>query len=137
MVSPAVSQTNVDHETVLAMNGRTVRTRASRACKSCGVKKIRCSVVNSGIPCSNCRIEQVECIVTASKRRKRFRTDADVSDHSPLLSLEPREGRTEPSISLTLDHFLANAPTSLDFELSNHVPRVLRPSPVTEPCIRG
>jgi hypothetical protein len=51
-------------------NGRPVKRRASKACQCCRARKVRCNVVEHGAPCTNCRLDEVECIVTESKRRK-------------------------------------------------------------------
>lgn len=54
----------------LPANARPVKRRASKACCCCRARKVRCDVVENGSPCTNCRLDQVECIVTESKRRK-------------------------------------------------------------------
>lgn len=54
----------------LSAHNRPVKRRASKACCCCRARKVRCDVVENGSPCTNCRLDQVECIVTASKRRK-------------------------------------------------------------------
>ncbi|RAH85869.1 hypothetical protein BO86DRAFT_167638 [Aspergillus japonicus CBS 114.51] len=54
----------------LPANSRPVKRRASKACCCCRARKVRCDVVENGSPCTNCRLDQVECIVTESKRRK-------------------------------------------------------------------
>jgi hypothetical protein len=51
-------------------NGRPVKRRASKACQCCRARKVRCNVVEHGAPCTNCRLDEVPCIVTESKRRK-------------------------------------------------------------------
>ncbi|KAI5803035.1 fungal-specific transcription factor domain-containing protein [Geopyxis carbonaria] len=50
---------------------RAVKRRASKACQCCRARKVRCNVVEHGAPCTNCRLDEVECIVTESKRRKK------------------------------------------------------------------
>ena len=52
------------------LSSRPVKRRASKACCCCRARKVRCDVVENGSPCTNCRLDQVECIVTESKRRK-------------------------------------------------------------------
>lgn len=52
-------------------NGRPVKRRASKACQCCRARKVRCNVVEHGAPCTNCRLDEVPCIVTESKRRKK------------------------------------------------------------------
>jgi hypothetical protein len=54
----------------LAAHNRPVKRRASKACCCCRARKVRCDVVENGSPCTNCRLDQVECVVTESKRRK-------------------------------------------------------------------
>ena len=54
----------------LNVNTRPVKRRASKACCCCRARKVRCDVVENGSPCTNCRLDQVECVVTESKRRK-------------------------------------------------------------------
>jgi len=51
-------------------SGRPVKRRASKACQCCRARKVRCNVVEHGAPCTNCRLDEVPCIVTESKRRK-------------------------------------------------------------------
>jgi hypothetical protein len=45
-----------------------VKRRASRACLSCRTRKVRCDVTNRGVPCTNCRLDTVECAITESWR---------------------------------------------------------------------
>lgn len=52
-------------------NDRASKRRASRACLSCRSRKVRCDVVNTSVPCTNCRLDDVECVVTESNRGKR------------------------------------------------------------------
>ena len=43
--------------------------RAPRACESCRVRKVRCDVIRTKPPCTNCRLDGKECVLPASKRR--------------------------------------------------------------------
>lgn len=49
--------------------GKSVKRRASKACQCCRARKVRCNVVEQ-TPCTNCRLDEVECIVSESKRKK-------------------------------------------------------------------
>ncbi|PWW72512.1 hypothetical protein C7212DRAFT_302062 [Tuber magnatum] len=51
---------------------RPVKRRASKACQCCRARKVRCNVVEHGAPCTNCRLDEVECIITESRRRKKL-----------------------------------------------------------------
>ncbi|KAG0127516.1 putative fungal specific transcription factor [Tuber indicum] len=53
-------------------NFRPVKRRASKACQCCRARKVRCNVVEHGAPCTNCRLDEVECIITESRRRKKL-----------------------------------------------------------------
>ncbi|EGP91831.1 uncharacterized protein MYCGRDRAFT_20893, partial [Zymoseptoria tritici IPO323] len=48
---------------------KSVKRRASKACQCCRSRKVRCNVVEHGPPCTNCRLDEVECIVSESKRK--------------------------------------------------------------------
>ena len=50
--------------------GRSVKRRASKACQCCRARKVRCNVTEHGTPCTNCRLDEVECIVSESRRKK-------------------------------------------------------------------
>src|SRR5271155_5952778 len=100
----------------LTGGGRTVKRRASRACHCCRSRKVRCDVVESGTPCTNCRLDEVECMVSDSKRRKRPRADGEISNQSPgssndsseeLQGFNAYEEAGVQNISATLDEFLA------------------------------
>ena len=49
---------------------RAVKRRASKACQCCRARKVRCNVTEHGAPCTNCRLDEVECIVSESRRKK-------------------------------------------------------------------
>lgn len=51
-------------------HGRSVKRRASKACQCCRARKVRCNVTEHGAPCTNCRLDEVECIVSESRRKK-------------------------------------------------------------------
>jgi hypothetical protein len=45
-------------------------------------------VVESGIPCTNCRLDEVECVVTEGKRRRKSYAEGELFHHSPCNSAE-------------------------------------------------
>ena len=59
-------------------NGRSVKRRASRACQCCRARKVRCNVTEHGAPCTNCRLDEVECIVSESRRKKSVFDDPSI-----------------------------------------------------------
>lgn len=48
------------------------RKRAAIACVACRRRKVRCDVAEHGLPCCNCELDQTECNVQTT-RRKRFK----------------------------------------------------------------
>ncbi|KFL61124.1 uncharacterized protein TERG_11964 [Trichophyton rubrum CBS 118892] len=58
----------------LQNSARPVKRRASKACCCCRARKVRCDVVENGSPCTNCRLDDVECVVAESKRKKSVAT---------------------------------------------------------------
>ncbi|KAF2460894.1 fungal-specific transcription factor domain-containing protein [Lineolata rhizophorae] len=59
--------------------GRSVKRRASKACQCCRARKVRCNVTEHGAPCTNCRLDEVECVVSESRRKKKWAKDAEAS----------------------------------------------------------
>lgn len=49
---------------------RERKRRAPRACGSCKARKVRCDVVKTGFPCSDCRSEGYECTIPERKKRR-------------------------------------------------------------------
>ncbi|PGH13591.1 hypothetical protein AJ79_03584 [Helicocarpus griseus UAMH5409] len=52
-------------------DGKINRKRASKACQSCRSRKVRCSVSDHGIPCYNCKLDELDCVVPERKRPTR------------------------------------------------------------------
>ncbi|PSN72876.1 hypothetical protein BS50DRAFT_606729 [Corynespora cassiicola Philippines] len=65
------AQAGIDGNTT----GRSVKRRASKACQCCRARKVRCNVTEHGAPCTNCRLDEVECIVSESRRKKKWNKD--------------------------------------------------------------
>lgn len=120
----------------LPSSGRPVKRRASKACQCCRSRKVRCDVVESGIPCTNCRLDEVECLVTEGKRRKKSCIENDLFQTSPVESVEEREDVPQFPMfddidglqDLSLPTKLSQSPTrlsTLDRELNHHRPHML------------
>lgn len=156
----------------LAPGGRTVKRRASKACHCCRGRKVRwyvcrisflraakyyslievadtlhSDVVESGIPCTNCRLDEVECVVTEGKRRRKTYSEGELFRHSPCHSIE--EEKEIPTFSTfddidDLNNFLPgsglpmNDPGLLlndsDDEMLQHRPHMLCKSTKFAPC---
>ena len=52
---------------------RNVLRRASRACYSCRLRKVKCDSDLTGGPCRNCQQDEVECVTTESRRSRKYR----------------------------------------------------------------
>lgn len=121
----------------LPSGGRPVKRRASKACQCCRSRKVRCDVVESGIPCTNCRLDEVECCVTEGKRRKKSCVDGDLLQASPSSSAEEQndlpqfpifddiDGLQDLSNKALYPDSPANSMNKLEQELSHHQPHML------------
>ncbi|KAJ6145232.1 hypothetical protein N7470_009127 [Penicillium chermesinum] len=108
----------------LAAQTRPVKRRASKACCCCRARKVRCDVVENGSPCTNCRLDQVECVVTESKRRKKSRVEVDAPSHdSPGEVSEDNLLHAHRGISEMAPASPSQA--SVDAEPSHHMPHLL------------
>ena len=133
MASPA-TQTSVQRgpcTTIRTPSGRyTMKRRASRACQCCRSKKIKCDVVDRGIPCTRCRLEKFECSVVEAKN-KTLRRSRKLSSHSTdpshnlpneTQSVPPAAGLSGQDTAVALDGFLSTLPLGLlDLELNHRM----------------
>ncbi|KAI1612067.1 transcriptional regulatory protein [Exophiala viscosa] len=53
---------------VIGETGR--KKRAGRACVLCRSRKVRCDAVLTGNPCTNCRLDSLECVLTKNRRHR-------------------------------------------------------------------
>lgn len=49
---------------------RRGKKRSSRACTTCRARKVRCNIVAHGAPCSNCRHDEIDCVLPLSRRQR-------------------------------------------------------------------
>ncbi|KAI1371674.1 hypothetical protein F4677DRAFT_434809 [Hypoxylon crocopeplum] len=70
-------------------HNRHVRLRASRACQTCSLRKVRCDVTEVGLPCSRCRAaKSPNCFLVASRRGTYARRQTQQqTPHQSTLSL--------------------------------------------------
>ncbi|EZF33974.1 hypothetical protein H109_03942 [Trichophyton interdigitale MR816] len=90
----------------LQNSARPVKRRASKACCCCRARKVRCDVVENGSPCTNCRLDDVECVVAESKRKKKHHVELAVEtpkdsspDHASIFGNKSDSNRLFPSLS--------------------------------------
>lgn len=115
---------------ISSVTARPVKRRASKACCCCRARKVRCDVVENGSPCTNCRLDQVECVVTESKRRKKSRADPEnpslVSDSPPDASEDSGNFLRRFSESRLSDAVPASpSQQSLDLDQGQHMPHLI------------
>ncbi|KAJ5339102.1 hypothetical protein N7541_011070 [Penicillium brevicompactum] len=105
---------------------RPVKRRASKACCCCRARKVRCDVVENGSPCTNCRLDQVECVVTESKRRKKSRVEVENHSESPEASEENHfHGRLSDLSGLADLVPTSPSQASVDLDQGQHMPHLL------------
>ena len=47
---------------------RRTKIRAHIACQVCRARKVRCDVAENGAPCTNCKLDKIECAVIQRHR---------------------------------------------------------------------
>ncbi|KAJ6140077.1 hypothetical protein N7471_006563 [Penicillium samsonianum] len=109
----------------LSGHNRPVKRRASKACCCCRARKVRCDVVENGSPCTNCRLDQVECVVTESKRRKKSRVEIENHSESPEASEENPFHRLSDLSGLADLVPTSPSQTSVDLDQGQHMPHLL------------
>ncbi|KAG9234538.1 fungal-specific transcription factor domain-containing protein [Amylocarpus encephaloides] len=123
---------------------RRGKKRSSRACTTCRNRKVRCNIVAHGAPCSNCRHDEIECILPLSRRQRSARERAerclrdslDGSDsgdqHNAHLKIEVEQSTSKDNQTLTLSDL---APHGMD--ISEHPLAEILPFPATSPVTVG
>ncbi|KAJ5199619.1 hypothetical protein N7472_004823 [Penicillium cf. griseofulvum] len=109
----------------LSGHNRPVKRRASKACCCCRARKVRCDVVENGSPCTNCRLDQVECVVTESKRRKKSRVEIENHSESPEASEENPFHRLSDLSGLADLVPTSPSQASVDLDQGQHMPHLL------------
>ncbi|EKG19593.1 hypothetical protein MPH_03457 [Macrophomina phaseolina MS6] len=112
--------------------GRSVKRRASKACQCCRARKVRCNVTEHGAPCTNCRLDEVECIVSESRRKKKWSKDEDGSKNAndtDVQSIANGQGKRRLASRDALDSLSSSLPSarngasnSVDLSMDEHVP---------------
>ncbi|KAF5017654.1 hypothetical protein F66182_10404 [Fusarium sp. NRRL 66182] len=77
------------------------KRRASRACLSCRGRKVRCDVTRQSLPCTNCRLDKLDCVLAETCRSKAPRT----ADTAP----ENSNAAEEFPVSLTFEGLEGNS----------------------------
>lgn len=81
-----------DHKT------KPTRRRSTKACLGCRARKVRCNVAEHGSPCTNCRLDILECVV---RPRRKMRRGPDRM-HEQVNS--PNDHQVEPMLTLANAH---------------------------------
>lgn len=117
-------------------NERVIKHRASKACQSCRTRKVRCDVLTNASRCTNCRLDELECVVLASRRgqskRKHHQPGKNHASHKESAHLsrltdadeEVRQSRSAEPTTTTLtfdawngaDDSLGSVPACVTFD---------------------
>jgi Fungal Zn(2)-Cys(6) binuclear cluster domain len=118
---------------------RPAKRRAAKACQTCRSRKVRCDVVYcDGKPCNNCRLDEVECVVSDSRRKRKPRSDGG-AERSPVSVAETEAselkssstqnnytcGQFSPSLYNETLSFNPLTGNSFELQLDHHVPHML------------
>lgn len=63
--------------------GKGKKKRAGRACILCRARKVRCDVVLNGTPCTNCRLDSLDCTIPKNRRHRYVSDTVDLITASP------------------------------------------------------
>ncbi|KFX87522.1 hypothetical protein V490_08193 [Pseudogymnoascus sp. VKM F-3557] len=66
----------------LNAKGQPIKRRALKACHICRSRKVRCDVVQHGVPCSNCQSGAIPCTVPETKHKNSLKIPGANVDHS-------------------------------------------------------
>ena len=71
VAAPATMISTAQPEVVARpISKRRGKKRSSRACTTCRARKVRCNIVAHGAPCSNCRHDEIDCVLPLSRRQR-------------------------------------------------------------------
>src|SRR5437016_8547349 len=70
LTSAVSSQAELPQVQQRPISKRRGKKRSSRACSSCRTRKVRCNIVAHGAPCSNCRQDEIDCVLPLSRRQR-------------------------------------------------------------------
>lgn len=80
-----------------------LKKRASVACQRCRSRKVRCDLKATGAPCHNCRLDQAQCVVVASRRSREYRAEkarlslaASIHKQNATPTTDPEEQGSSP-----------------------------------------
>lgn len=58
-----------------------IKRRSARACRTCRARKVRCDITVHGIPCTNCGLDNIDCVLMVSKRGPKPRSNGTKPTH--------------------------------------------------------
>ncbi|TPX13018.1 uncharacterized protein E0L32_006663 [Thyridium curvatum] len=101
------------------------KKRSARACLSCRARKVRCNVALHGAPCTNCRLDEVECVVKPRTRKwhlaAAMAAEAAVAQQKSLAPMlpPPQRHQLQPPPPQQTHHLQQQMPISDAFSLIN------------------
>ncbi|KAK4078430.1 transcriptional regulator family: Fungal Specific TF [Purpureocillium lilacinum] len=97
--------------------------RASKACVCCRARKVRCDVLQTGLPCTKCRADGFDCSVRERKKRRR-KAEAGGTSSSAIPNTIPGSGSLPHHVAL---HQIPHYPFFRDFNNGNDRASRIRP----------
>lgn len=74
------------------------KTRSPRVCTVCRGRKVRCDMMTRGAPCTNCRFNEVECVVGESVRGSRKSTIGQLEENQVCSFSATQENKPTKSL---------------------------------------
>jgi hypothetical protein len=102
------------------------RKRAPQACALCRNRKIRCSLIRTGIPCEQCIRMRSDCTTIPSRRSRQYRLQNgqrhEVGANRPWLLPRPSQSPSAPSSSAADAPLHASPSLASTISLSGEIP---------------
>lgn len=92
---------------------RPVKKRASQACHHCRTRKVKCDLVNSGTPCHNCSVDGIECVITESRRSRKYRLQKRLLNRTTSIPLLPQTQSAPSAPTPQSSHHAFSPPATL------------------------
>lgn len=100
---------------------RPWKRRSTKACLSCRNRKVRCDVVTNAVPCTNCRLDSVSCVLKESNRGRKPGSGAAAAKRASI-AVPNCSSQTETVQAREITPSLPTLPEQSQRSNSPHIP---------------
>ncbi|KAF5988645.1 cutinase transcription factor 1 beta [Fusarium bulbicola] len=101
------------------------RTRATKACMNCRMRKVRCDVVRNPQRCTNCALDNAECTVIARRAKYRKRSPLITDKSKPIVfrnSFQQQQESKDTTVSGPMSPYFLDQASLLSESPPDHSP---------------